>query len=81
MNNFKERWDANVAHCKKLSASILPDEASEICTLNEAKTPFQNAMEYAASEGLYFGDPEKPKQTLAKTLADVIVKRHEFKNK
>jgi hypothetical protein len=76
MSDFKQRWDDNVALCKKLSDTILPEEAHEICTLNESKSSFQNALDYARSEGLNFGDPANPKQTLAKTLADVIVKLH-----
>lgn len=74
MNTPKERWDANVILCKKLCDTILPEEAKEIVTMNEGKTSFQNAMDYARSEGLNFGDPANPKQTLAKTLADKIVK-------
>lgn len=76
MSDFKQRWDDNVALCKKLCKEILPEEASEICTMNESRSHFQNALDYARSEGLRFGDPEKPKQSLARTLADEIVKLH-----
>jgi hypothetical protein len=76
MNDFKQRWDANVELCKELCNKILPEEASEIVTMNESKSHFQNAMDYAVSEGLSFGDPARPKQTLARTLADEILKLH-----
>ena len=74
MITHKERWDDNVELFNQTKDSLTIEEALLITTLKEGKSPFHNALDYGYSLGLFFQDPTKPKQILARSLADIIIK-------
>ena len=74
LEDFKKRWDDNVKLFNDTKDALTVEEAQLITTLKEGKSPFFNALDYGYSLKLYFQDPAKPKQILARSLAEIIVK-------
>jgi hypothetical protein len=74
-DHFKARRDKMIELFNELKGSITREEAICIINMNDSKRPRQNAVEYCNALGFVFGDPNKPKQTLAGSLADIIVTR------
>ena len=72
--DHKERYSAVVEVFNNEMNTIEKKNAYVICTMDEDKSAFWNALGYANDLGLAWGDPKNPKQTLGRTLADHIVK-------
>lgn len=74
MDTTNQKWLENIARFNEEKSNLTKDDALLIIHVKEGKSPFANALDYGYAIGLFFQDPDKPKQILARSLADEILK-------